>query len=354
MIVDGKLANELDVEGEEALYRALRGFWHPVAYASAVTDAPVRVTLLDEQLALVRLGGQIRCFRDLCCHRGTAISLGWVEDAQIRCAYHGWTYGADGICTQIPARFGSTIPRRARLKPHRVAEANGLIWVCLEDEPRMPIPEFSQHADPTYRSVLVPHYDWACSAARRIENYVDFSHFAWVHPGVLGDRDHPEVPDHDVVREATWLKFGEGDRYEPHASADEGRSQERDGLPFASGTVLADKVYRLFIPFTVLLDQRLPGDKHYLLFFSASPVGRKVTRCFTLMTRNYDLEPERDEKFVEFNAVVVGQDRPIVESQRPEELPADLSDELHIRGVDRVSLEYRRWLIEIMRSAEGA
>jgi len=43
----------------------------------------------------------------------------------------------------------------------------------------------------------------------------------------------------------------------------------------------------------------------------------------------------------------VGQDRAIVCSQRPQELPFDLSAELHIRGADRVSLEYRKWLVEL-------
>jgi len=36
----------------------------------------------------------------------------------------------------------------------------------------------------------------------------------------------------------------------------------------------------------------------------------------------------------------------VVESQRPEELPIDLTQELH-SGVDRVSIDYRRWLSEI-------
>jgi vanillate O-demethylase monooxygenase subunit len=43
------------------------------------------------------------------------------------------------------------------------------------------------------------------------------------------------------------------------------------------------------------------------------------------------------------------QDRVVVESQRPEELPIDLASELHIKGVDRVSIEYRRWLIELAK-----
>ena len=34
-------------------------------------------------------------------------------------------------------------------------------------------------------------------------------------------------------------------------------------------------------------------------------------------------------------------------SQRPEELPMDLSAEIQIKGADRVAVEYRRWLKEI-------
>lgn len=79
---------------------------------------------------------------------------------------------------------------------------------------------------------------------------------------------------------------------------------------------------------------------------SASPVGPKATRSFSFIGRNYALN-QPDEDFVRFEQVILDQDRPVVESQRPEELPVDLSAELHIRGVDRVSLEYRRWLMQI-------
>ena len=42
---------------------------------------------------------------------------------------------------------------------------------------------------------------------------------------------------------------------------------------------------------------------------------------FTIMSRNYETDPEADRKFLSFNDLVVGQDKPVVESQRPEELP---------------------------------
>jgi phenylpropionate dioxygenase-like ring-hydroxylating dioxygenase large terminal subunit len=40
------------------------------------------------------------------------------------------------------------------------------------------------------------------------------------------------------------------------------------------------------------------------------------------------------------------QDKPVVESQRPELLPLDLQEELHLRS-DKTAIAYRRWLREI-------
>lgn len=345
--------SHLDKTGEALLYEELSNFWHPVAYASDLEQGgPVPALLRGEPLVVVRLEGEIRVFRDLCAHRGTAMSLGWVEDDQIRCGYHGWTYGADGLCTEIPARFGTRIPSRARLTSYRAQESSGLIWACLGDEPRFPAPEFGDFTDPDVRVVAMPSYDWESAAARRLENYVDFAHFAWVHDGILGDRNQPEVPDHEVRRVGGELRFGEGESYgELPPTGEVGRGQSRDGLPHQTGTIIADKAYRLFMPFTVWLKQRLPGGHYYQLFFSAAPTGPKTCRSFTLIGRNYDLDPALDEKFVSFNEMVVGQDRPWVQSQRPEELPVDLSAEVQIRGVDRVAVEYRRWLREIAYSS---
>jgi phenylpropionate dioxygenase-like ring-hydroxylating dioxygenase large terminal subunit len=332
--------NVLDQAGEALLYRALRRFWHPVAWADEVGEAPIAARLLDEPIVLVRLDGDVRAFKDLCAHRGTALSLGWVDDGQLACAYHGWTYDSHGVCTRIPSSHGTNIPRKARLTPFASAEHAGLIWVALDD-PVMPLPDFPEWADDTYRKIKIPQYDWHCSAARRVENFVDFSHFAWVHEGILGDRSKPEIPDHDVVRTDTtlWFRLGieepatllKGDRVAGQA----GRIQREPSH------------YTVSMPFTVRLDQPLEDDRHFVLFVASCPLSAKETRNFTWNARNYDLDLARDQSFIDFQQLILEQDRVVVESQRPEELPIDLSEELHIKGVDRVSIDYRRWLGEI-------
>jgi vanillate O-demethylase monooxygenase subunit len=340
-------ANELDVAGEAALYRALRRFWHPVAYSSEVTDAPVRAYLLGEQLVVVRFRDGVRVFRDLCAHRGTALSLGWLDDDRLVCAYHGWTYAQDGRCVRIPARHGPTIPTRAKLRPFSAVEAGGIVWACLEPDAMYPPPEFPEFDDPSFRVTMGPVYDWACSAPRRLENFVDFAHFAWVHEGLLGSRDHPEVPEHEVWREGHELRFASR-VVEPPTGV------TKEPLGLSGPEVEVDNTYRLFIPLTIYLDRRFPGDNHYVLFMSASPAGPKWTRSFWFIARNYALDHD-DAAFLKFEELILEQDKPVVESQRPEELPIDLSAELHIRGVDRVSLEYRKWLVEIARTVgDGA
>ena len=82
---------ETNVLSDQNLYSALDRFWHPVMYSSELpADRPVGAVLLEERIVLARLEGEVQVFRDLCPHRGTALSLGWVEDDCLRCAYHGW------------------------------------------------------------------------------------------------------------------------------------------------------------------------------------------------------------------------------------------------------------------------
>jgi methylxanthine N1-demethylase len=332
--------NELDAAGEAELYLAMRHFWHPVIRSAELGDAPEEAVLLGERLVLARLGGQVRCFPNLCVHRGSALSMGWVEGDQLRCRYHGWTYGPDGVCTSIPARFGGVIPRRARLHRYQATEKYGLIWVCLEDQAALPIPGFPEAGDPGFRLVHGPPYDWASSAHRRVENFIDWSHLPWVHDGTLGSRDHPEVPDAEVTRDATGLRFV------TTFLVPIGKSGER---------VETFYEYYLAMPLTVHL-RRIGPDQDadvYVLFMTASPLGPAQCRSFWFIARNAPDGPAADARWLEMETRVQQEDKPVVEGQRPQMLPYDLSAELHIRGIDKASLEYRKWLVELAGTVRG-
>ena len=88
---------------------------------------------------------------------------------------------------------------------------------------------------------------------------------------------------------------------------------------------------------------QMSGDAHETKIYICSPISIKQTKYYRFAGRNF---PNRlsDEELNRRHHLIFQQDRKIVESQRPEELPLDLSEELHVRGPDSPALEYRRHL----------
>ena len=111
----------------ETDWKALAPFWYPIAFWHEVTDRPFAAKLLDdERLVLWRLDdSSIVAARDLCLHRGVPLSLGWVENDELQCKYHGVGYDKSGQCTRIPAQPDAAIPARLKLTTIAVTERYG-------------------------------------------------------------------------------------------------------------------------------------------------------------------------------------------------------------------------------------
>jgi vanillate O-demethylase monooxygenase subunit len=74
--------------------------------------------------------------------------------------------------------------------------------------------------------------------------------------------------------------------------------------------------------------------------FASQPVDDDRCKGFLVIGRNYNHE-QPDQVLVDFEDVIFGQDKRVVESQRPDRVPFDLADELHLR-FDAVAVAYRR------------
>ena len=336
---------------EAQLWPALHEYWHPVCWSKEATDKPLAVKLLDERVVVCRINGETRAFRDLCVHRGTPLSLGWVEGEHLVCAYHGWAYDAEGKCTRIPSIPPEhPIPKKACLTAYPAQEAYGIVWVCLSDEPRAPIPEFPLYEAPNHRLLFRQRKFWKCSAARSMENFVDFGHFPWVHEGTLGERDHPLVSETEFKRDGESLLF-----FLPS-----------DGVQ----SIPQPTHYRMTRPFTIYqwnADENVNSD---VFFYAVTPHAINESTRYMLITRNYDLDaPEvkhgpvwveesdmwmEDQEYdggipedIRTKDFIADQDEPIVNNQRPWELPLDLSEELHLKTPDAVAVHYRRFMREL-------
>ena len=318
--------------------------WHAVGYSSDVKDgelAPVR--LLGQELVLWRHDGKVHLWKDLCIHRGAQLSKGWVIDGKVVCPYHGWRYDGEAKCVFIPAHPDKPPPPRARAFSHRCEERYGLIWGSLGN-PEHDVPPFPEWGRQGFRGFHAGPYPFGANAFRSVENFVDATHFPFVHSGFNGEMANPDIiNDYKVTKSPDGL-FTTGIRvFQPYGDHRE--------LP-----VNAEYRYRVLRPTTAAFDKHVrisdparahlgSDDDHFCMLLNAQPIDE--VNCIIRLVLAINFGPDLTEADIRRRQdAVFEQDRAIVETQHPERIPIDLREELHV-GSDRLAVEYRRWLKEL-------
>ncbi|TDG00967.1 aromatic ring-hydroxylating dioxygenase subunit alpha [Paenibacillus piri] len=314
----------------------LENDWHAVYLASELQDSPIGVTLLGERVAIYRTKKGVHACRDLCIHRGTMLSRGWLEDDILVCPYHGWKYDTTGQCVCIPAQpKGENISARARTEMYGCVEKYGFIWVCIGD-PAAELPHLEEFDNPEFRPLPCGPYKVSAAATRVIENFTDFAHLMFVHRNLLGHPDYAELPDIKVVKEKDRIYIENIPIFQPVAHSG---SDKKEGTTY----VYRKEVYR---PLSARLSKTDPANGQTLwIMLSVQPVTAEECVVFMVVSRNYGFDVP-DENFVHFQNMVFDQDARIIETQKPELLPLDLQVELNHK-VDIFSVAYRRWLNEL-------
>ena len=302
--------------------------WHPVARVEELSSGgPVAARLLAEDIVLWRSGDDYFAWRDLCVHRGTRLSLGKVVDGgNLECPYHGWTYGRDGRCILMPAHPEQTPPAKACVDVYRASVAHDVVWVALGDAVS-PIPTFELMEDGLHHVLLSGPYRVRASGPRVVENFLDVGHFPFVHDGILGDRARPEIAEYDAEISSSGVLATGVKVFQPD--------------PYGTGEgSTVTYTYRVHRPLSASFIKH--GEHSFGMLLSVTPHDAVDSSAW--MWQVMDYQPGRS--MIEFQDRIFAQDRPILESQRPELLPLDLQAELHLRS-DRTAIAYRRWLREL-------
>lgn len=321
--------------------------WHPVIASNQVREAPVACALLGQALVLWREPGhetdRVHAWADQCPHRGAQLSLGRVliglHGARLECPYHGWQFGHTGQCQHIPAVPDFTPPAGHTATVFEARVRCGLVWVRLQVPPATlgeldAPPDLVQGEDAAWRRVVCGPYEVNTSAPRLVENFLDLSHFGFVHEGWLGERSHAKVDTGQVEEGVDGLTVPGARAWQPraYAGADEGawihyRYDVRH--PFAA----------------VLRKDASEGDplSNAIALFIRPDSDTACTAWFVMATQG---DASSDQQLIDFQDTVFAQDRPVVESQTPRTLPIGRTAPVtEVHGpADRVSGAYRRYL----------
>ncbi|MFB9127845.1 aromatic ring-hydroxylating dioxygenase subunit alpha [Paraburkholderia dipogonis] len=325
-------------------------FWHVAATVKEFRShahgakGPMSTMLLGERIVIADLGGRICAFDDRCAHRGASLGLGWIEGDELRCRYHGWCYNSAGKCTDIPSQQeGDAIPARAKLKEYECEVKYDLIWVRLKSGADTTIPHFPAWDASDMTCHAGEPYLWPSSAGRRIENFIDVTHFAYGHQGTLGGPPHTRFKPYPVTQTKkrlefmvdTFLAFNPGDTTYGPPSGPESK-------------MLGPAKYHVHMPFTVLLFFRWSESRDTQIFMHATPIDAENCRSYWFTCHTSD--NSSTEEHLALQSIVLTEDLPLVASHRPRAI-GESHEEVSVPA-DKPDIIWRKWVREIAIAAK--
>jgi len=255
------------------------GHWYIACRSSQLGRQPLARTILDEPLAVFReTSGRAAAVADRCPHRHLALSRGRVTDKGLRCAYHGWTWDAEGRCTDIPASC-ATAESYSRLKvaAKPVKEAQGFIWVWMgagepEREP-LEFPRFNH--DGWHHWVMERVFEG--SGFNCVENFLDVPHTAHVHRGLFrGDESH-EI-EIEITSGEDWIQA---------EFVNEKRMDSIIGKLLVPADAKILHTDRFQLPYVTRVDYRMTDTRQYIVMSQCTPESSDRTRVFTYMAYRF-------------------------------------------------------------------
>ncbi len=318
----------------------LLNYWYVVARSADLTLAPAKVTLLSSDVVLWRDGGgKVSAAPDRCPHREGILSNGVIEGGCLVCPYHGWTFGSDGKCVKIPSSAqGVPPPPKAHLSLYHCTEKYGLIWVCI-GEPAQEIPQIDQDGDPLFRRINTKVDIWKTSATRMVDNFLDITHFPYVHVGTFGIRQDTVVPKVDLRQiDDSWYGYS----YEVDA--------RNEGGATAASASTESIVHRHMssgfnLPFNVRSTIRYSSGLQHILLLISTPIDDVNSYFSFVVWRNDDFSINAEE-IIRFDYAIGAEDKRMLETIAGV-LPLGQTGVVSVQA-DKCNVEWRRRLAEVM------
>lgn len=290
--------------------------WSPIMAGTSVgMKKAVAVTFDDIPVVLFRdQQGRIQALVDRCPHRSIRLSLGRrLPDGALQCAFHGWTFGGDGVCRHIPLNPGARLGA-AGAQPVVVAERGGLVWLhgaCdVASVPPLQTPP-TLAAEDFFGSITIR--DWDCHWSRAIQTMLDVAHIPFVHPRSIGAAFGRALGKGGDVRLAHELLQAED------------ASFRMNWQLLGQGTaVAADQGWVEFHPpngMSLGIPQTRPGRRSVLHIWCA-PLAAGKSRMIVVSRRNFGRYALVPRLYDWLTPVILAEDRRNMETAWPSAVPA--------------------------------
>ncbi len=320
----------------------LKNYWYAVALSDDVDLNPIAVKLLDEEFVIWRESdGGLIAAESKCPHRQAPLSHGSIEKGCLVCPYHGWTFGESGKCIDIPSSSdGVPVPARAHLEIFEVIEKYGLIWLCI-GKPVNPLFDLKEEHDPSFRRINTEVQKWEVAATRMVDNFLDITHFPYVHSGTFGAGQETKVPN--ITLEYLDDDFF-GYRYDVLAANPE-EAKTTSGSD--EETVERSMTSGFNLPLTVRSTITYRSGLEHVILLLSTPIDETSSYFTFVIWRNDDFSVPAEE-VISFDRAIGEEDRVMLEKLKGA-MPLGKTALVNVQS-DKATVEWRRQLLELISS----
>ena len=337
-------------------------FWYPIVRSEDLGyDQPEKVKVLGCNLVAFRdQEGKARVLSDTCVHRGGSLGGAWsgvnsprIVNGCIVCPYHGWEFGGDGKCKNVPSiGYGTKPPPRAKIDAYPVQEKYGIVFAFLGDaneKERPPLLNIEEYGQEGWRAnqvlvLEVPYY-----YERSIENGLDPAHNEFVHPthGFSAiNRDTYKVRDYETEDHRQGWGFWFMHKFDSPPLPQSDHPTAKGSTPWGDTKTVRSDVYAgggTYGPNAMPTYINITEDKMFRQYFFEQPVSENFTRIFFLNMRNFLLDPANDGPIHARNKIIAQQDINILSELHPTLTPLSNTQEV-LMPADKSIAAYRSWL----------
>lgn len=167
----------------------IKNAWYVACRPEELQEKPLGRTICGEKIVFYRAQkNKVAAVEDFCPHRGAPLSLGYVQDGNLVCGYHGLEMDCDGKVVSMPSQRVRGFPCN---KSFATLEKYGFIWVwpgeqSLATAETLPVLQWAESHEWAYGGGL---YHINCNYKLMIDNLMDLTHETYVHASSIGQKE---------------------------------------------------------------------------------------------------------------------------------------------------------------------
>lgn len=210
MLPESAISDHLNAPSEQE-FSPWPASWYRFCASSEIDHGPSARVVFNRQLvAYRRKNGWPVVMDAICSHLGAELGKGSLVDGCLQCPFHGWKYGDDGRCLEVPGY--SQPPEFARQQVFPAEERHGSIFFFNGPSPKFPLPFFLDESPEEYQAIAPRGFTAPCTWYMVNAHAFDVQHFAQVHGRRLLEPLRVDCPS-PLARRSSYLAEILGEKY---------------------------------------------------------------------------------------------------------------------------------------------